>query len=180
MKKLLFYFIATFISITLASSCSRNDDDKNDNGTNTGGSATLTAERYGFDGGSSGKFTSQKAGIVKTSAAGNTILTISAIRDGGSESINMVLYGEPTTNKIYALGNGSQNGIVIRKDYLNVTDLAKSYSTDNNGNNMTGGGEVKITSVNGKQVEGTFYAVGFNSTKSEAYAEQGKFSGTVN
>ncbi len=177
MKKLLFYFVAAFITVI---SCNRNDDDNNDNGTNTGGSATLTAERYGFDGGSAGKFTSQKAGIVKTSAAGNTILTISAIRDGGNESINIVLYGDPASNKTYTLGNGSQNGIIMRKDYLNVSDQAKSYSTDNNGNNMTGGGEVKITSLNGNTIEGTFYAVGFNNAKSEAYAEQGKFSGKVN
>lgn len=175
MKKLLFYFIAASVTIV---SCNRNDDDST-NGTESGGSATLTAERYGFDGASAGKFTSQKAGIVKTSAAG-TILTISAVRDGGNESINIVLYGEPATNKTYTLGNGSQNGIIIRKDYLNVSDQAKSYSTDNNGNNMTGGGEVKITALNGNTIEGTFYAVGFNNAKSEAYAEQGKFSGTVN
>lgn len=160
-------------------SCNRNNDENTDEPT-AGASATLTAEQYGFDGAHSGKYTSTKAGIVRTSAAGMTIISISAIRDGGNESINMVLYGDVAVNKTYALGSGSQSGIIIRKDYQNVTDQSKSYSTDNNGANMTGGGEVKITSVNGNKIEGTFYAVGFNNAKSEAYAEQGKFSGMIN
>lgn len=179
MKKLFFYlFVGLTITTTLIS-CNRNDEDNSNSENITGASATVTAENYGFDGNRSGKFSSTKAGIVKTSVAGMTILTISAIRDGGNESINMVLYGDVKA-QTYSLGNGSQNGIVIRKDYQNITDQSKSYSTDNNGNNLTGGGEVKITSVNGNKIEGTFYAVGFNNAKSEAYAEQGKFSGTIN
>lgn len=178
MKKLFFYLLAGIFMTTVFISCNRNDDEET-GGNSTGGSATLTAEQYGFDGAHSGKFSSTKAGIVKTSAAGMTILTISAIRDGGNESINMVLYGDVKV-QTYTLGSGSQNGIIIRKDYQNVTDQAKSYSTDNNGANLTGGGEVKITSVNGNKIEGTFYAIGFNNAKSEAYAEQGKFSGTIN
>jgi len=179
MRKLFFYLFAALFMTTILISCNRNDDDDN-GGNNSGGSAALTAEQYGFDGGHSGKFSSTKAGIVKTSAAGMTIITISAIRDGGNESINMVLYGDVAANKTYVLGSGSQNGIVIRKDYQNVTDQTKSYSTDNNGTTLTGGGEVKITSVDGNKIEGTFYAIAFNNLKSEAYAEQGKFSGTVN
>ncbi|MCG2793070.1 MAG: DUF6252 family protein [Weeksellaceae bacterium] len=179
MKKLFFYLLPGIFMTTVLISCNRNDDEET-GGNNSGGSATLTAEQYGFDGAHSGKFTSTKAGIAKTSAAGITILTISAIRDGGNESINMVLYGDVTAPKTYTLGSGSQNGIVIRKEYQNVADLTKSYSTDNNGTMMSGGGEVKITSVAGNKIEGTFYAVGFNSAKSEAYAEQGKFSGTIN
>lgn len=164
---------------TVLISCHR-DDDENTTENSTGGSATLTAEHYGFDGGNAGKFSSTKAGIVKTSAAGMTILTISAIRDGGNESINMVLYGDVTAPKTYTLGSGSQNGIIMRKDYQNVTDMAKSYSTDNNGTSMTGGGEVKITSISGNKIEGTFTAICYNNARSEAYAEQGKFSGTIN
>ena len=178
MKKLFSYLLAGLFMTTVFISCHRNDDEDN-SGNNSGGSATLTADNYGFDGGNAGKFSSTKAGRVKTSAAGMTILTISAIRDGGNESINMVLYGDVKV-QTYTLGNGSQNGIVIRKDYQNVTDQAKSYSTDNNGANLTGGGEVKITSVNGNKIEGTFYAIAFNNARSEAYAEQGKFSGTIN
>lgn len=180
MKKLFFYLFAGLFMSSILFSCHRDGDDENNNANNAGSSATLTAENYGFDGSHAGKFSSTAAGIVRTSAAGMTIITISGIRDGGKESINMVLYGDVAANKTYTLGNGSQNGIVIRKDYQNVTDQAMSYSTDNNGTNMTGGGEVKITSVNGNKVEGTFYAVGYNNSGKEAYAEQGKFSGTIN
>ncbi|WP_374440046.1 hypothetical protein [Epilithonimonas sp.] len=179
MKKLFFLLLAGLFSTVILFSCHRNDDDENiDN--STGNAATLTAEQYGFDGANAGKFSSTKAGIVRTSAAGVTIITISGIRDGGKESVNMVLYGDVAANKVYTLGNGSQNGIVFRKDYQNVTDQSMSYSTDNNGANMSGGGEVKITSVNGNKIEGTFYAVGYNNSKREAFAEQGKFSGTIN
>lgn len=179
MKKLFFYLFAGLFITSVLISCNRNDDEITDENS-SGGNATLIADNYGFDGAHLGKFSSTKAGIVRTSASGMTIITISAIRDGGNESINMVLYGDVAVNKTYALGSGSQNGIVIRKDYQNVTDQAKSYSTDNNGATLTGGGEVKITVVNGNNIEGTFYAIAFNNVKSEGYAEQGKFSGTIN
>ena len=178
MKKLFCYLFIGLLMTSLGLTSCTNDDNNNGNNTN-GGSATITAENYGFDGSNAGKFSSTAAGIVKTSVAGMTILTISAIKDGGKESINMVLYGDVKV-QTYTLGSGSQNGIVIRKDYQNVTDQIMSYSTDNNGTTMNGGGEVKITSLSGNQIEGTFYAVGYNSTKKEAFAEQGKFKGTVN
>ncbi len=154
--------------------------DEDNGGNSNGNSATLTAEHYGFDGANSGKFSSTKAGIVKTTTAGVTILAISGIRDGGKESINIILYGDITAPKTFALGNGSSSGIIIRKDYQNVNDRDLSYSTDNDSPTMTGGGEVKIISVNGNQIEGTFYAVCHNNSSKEAYAEQGKFSGTIN
>lgn len=179
MKKFFFYLFAALFIGSIMICCNRDDDETPGENPATG-SAVLTAEHYGFDGAHSGKFSSATAGIVKTSAAGMTVITISGIRDGGRESINMVLYGDIEVNKIYALGSSSQNGIVIRKDYQNVTDQTLSYSTSNNGATMTGGGEVKITAVNGNKVEGTFYAVAYNTAGSEAYAEQGKFSGTVN
>lgn len=179
MKKLFFYlFLGLLMTNVLLVSCNNNDND-GDNGTGTGASATLTAEQHGFDGAHAGKFSSTKAGIVKTTAAGMTIYTISGIRDDGKESISMVLYGDITAPKTFTLGN-STDGIVLRKNYQNVTDQSMSYSTDNDSPTMQGGGEVKITAVNGNKIEGTFYAVGFNNTGKEAYAEQGKFSGTVN
>lgn len=180
MKKLFSYLLMALFMTSILVSCHRNDDEDNSgNNNNTAGSATLTAGNYGFDGGNSGKFSSTAAGIVKTSAAGTTILTISGIKDGGKESINMVLYGDVKV-QTYKLGSGSQSGIVIRKDYQNVTDQSMSYSTDNDSPTMTGGGEVKITSVNGNKIEGEFYAVCHNNSGKEAFAEQGKFSGTVN
>ena len=181
MKKLLFILFVGLFTTTILFSCHRNDGDDSGNNNNTGGSASLTAERYGFDGNSSaGKFSTTAAGIAKTSVSGMTIITISGIKDGGKESINIVLYGDVAVNKTYALGSGSQNGIVMRKDYQNVTDQSMSYSTDNNGTLMTGGGEVKITAVNGNQIEGTFVAICHNNSGKEAFAEQGKFTGTIN
>ncbi len=180
MKKLFFnLFSGILITGILLISCSSDDNSGSDNP--GGGSATLSASHYGFDGGNAGAFNSTQAGIAKTSAAGMTILTISGIRNGGTESINIVLYGDVTAPKTYTLGGGSTDGIVIRKDYQNVTDLSKSYSTDNDGTGgMTGGGEVRITSITGNQIEGTFYAICHNSSGQEAFAEQGTFSGTMN
>lgn len=173
MKKLLFALLATSLLFTACK--------KDDNGSNpTGGGSTLAAQHYGFDGANAGAFNSTAAGIVKTSAAGITTLAISGIRNGGTESINIILYGDFSVPGTFAVGSGTGNGIVIRKDYQNVTDFSKSYSTDNDSPTMAGGGEVKITVVNGTHIEGTFYAVAHNSTGSEAYAEQGTFSGTVN
>ncbi len=178
MKKLFVYlFSGLLMTSVLLVSCRSNDDDNG--GNNNGSSATLTAERYGFDGGTAGKFSSTAAGIAKTSAAGMTILTISGVRDGGRESINIVI-NDDLAVKTYDLNSSTGNGMVIRKDYQNVTDQSMSYSTDNNGTSMTGGGEVKITSIDGNKIKGTFYAICFNNSGKEAYAEQGEFSGTVN
>lgn len=178
MKKLFFsLFSGLLMTSVILTSC--HDDDNGTPNNPSGGGATLTAERYGFDGGTIGKFTSTTAGFTKTTLAGITTFSIAAIRDGGQESINIVI-NEPLNVQTYQLDSNTGNGMVIRKEYQNVTDLTKSYSTDNNGTSMTGGGQVKITSINGNKVEGEFYGICFNSTGKEAYAEQGKFSGTIN
>lgn len=146
-----------------------------------GVSGTITASGYGFDGTNAGKFTSSVAGIVKVTAAGSTIITISGIRDGGKESISIVLLKDVTTTGGIKLGPAYPNGgITITKDYTNVSDRTIIYSTDQNSTTMQGGGEVNITKIEGKTLEGTFNFVAHNSAGKEAYAEQGTFKGTIN
>jgi len=38
---------------------------------------------------------------------------------------------------------------------------------------------VNFTKVDGKTVEGTFYAVAYNNARKEAFVEQGSFKGTI-
>lgn len=164
---------------TLMSSCKK--ETKTTTPPPSGGTlGTLTAENYGFDGGRSGKFSSTKAGFTQQSAAGVSTFMISAIRDGGSESITIVLLHAVKDTGVYQIGSDYDNGgIEIMKDYTKPGDLTQTYSTDNDGNTMHGGGEIRITKVDGSNVEGTFYAVGFNSTGKESFAEQGSFKGAI-
>ena len=147
----------------------------------TGGDATLTAERYGFDGGTAASsFKATAAGITRTSLAGISQLSITGIRDGGKESVTIIVLKDITGTGKIQFGAGVDNGgIVIRKDYTNVADMDMSYSTDNNGASMKGGGEINITAYDGTNIEGTFYAVCYNASGKEAYAEQGAFKGKV-
>ena len=149
--------------------------------TTTGASGTMSASSYGFDGTNSGKFTSSATGIVKVTAIGTTITTISGIRDGGKESISIVLFKDVTTTGGIKLGPAYTNGgISITKDYANANDRTIIYTTDNSTAANQGGGEVNITKVDGKNIEGTFYFTANNSAGKVAFAEQGTFKGTVN
>jgi len=174
MKQLFFTTLIAAVAVA-ASSCKK---DSNPSATGTG--ATVTAERYGFDGGNAGKFTSTQAGIIQTSLGGVSNFSISAIRDGGKESITIIVLKPITSTGVIQLGSDLDNGgIVIMKDYTNPSDLTQRYSTDNDGVTTTGGGEINITKLNGDNVEGTFYAVAYNSTGKEAFAEQGSFKGKI-
>jgi len=165
---------------TLFAACGK-DDSTTPGPSGTGGDATLTAERYGFDGGTAtSSFKATAAGITKTSLAGISQLSITGIRDGGKESITIIVLKDVTgTGKIQFGPDLDNGGIVIRKDYTNVADMSMSYSTDNSGGAKKGGGEINITSYDGTNMEGTFYLVGYNRSGSEAYAEQGAFKGKV-
>jgi len=169
--------IALFtLVVLLASSCK-----KDSTGSATGVAGVMTADNYGFDGGSSGKYSSAATGIVQTTAGGFPTFTVSGIRDGGTESISIVLLKNITATGTIKIGPDLDNGgIIIRKDYQNVSDQTKSYSTDNSGGSTKGGGEIVITKLDGKIVEGTFYFVAFNSAGKEAFAENGAFKGTIN
>lgn len=146
----------------------------------TGGSATVTAGNYGFDGAASlGKFSSTKAGITQLTAAGITTFSVSAISDGGNQSITIVLTQKAAVGRVAIGSSLSNGGIVISKDYSKPGDLTLNYSTDRDGNGKQGGGEVNITKVDGSNVEGTFYAVAYNSAGKEAFVEQGAFKGTI-
>ena len=156
---------------------------KNDAGNNpppgTGGAATVNGN-YGFDGARLTQFSSTKAGIVQTTVAGYSTFTLSAIRDGGNESISIIVLknitGPTTIDLNGTLANG---GIIISKDYTKAGDQVINYSTDNNGSTTKGGGQIKITAYDGTNVEGTFYAVAYNSAGKEAFVEQGTFKGKV-
>lgn len=174
MKKSIFNILT--LVVLFASACKK---DNKENPTATGGAATVTAGNYGFDGSASlGKFSSTKAGITQLSAQGITTFTVTAIKDGGNESITIILLNKAAVGKVQlgpALSNG---GIIISKDYTKAGDGAINYSTDKSGN-MAGGGEVNFTKVDGKSVEGTFYAVAYNNARKEAFVEQGSFSGKI-
>ncbi|RVU02076.1 hypothetical protein EOD41_09005 [Mucilaginibacter limnophilus] len=174
MKKILIMLLVATASLT---ACKKDDDKKKEEA--TGGNATVTAGNYGFDGGNAGKFSSTKAGMVQVTAAGQTTFTVTAIRDGGNESITIILLQKAAVGK-YRIGPQDDNGgIMISKDYAKAGDAALNYSTDLSGTNMAGGGEINITKVEGNTVEGTFYAVAYNGNQKEAFAEQGSFKGIL-
>lgn len=142
--------------------------------------ATVTAERYGFDGGTIGKFSSTKAGITQVTAAGITTFSITAIRDGGNESFTLIILKKITSTGKISFGSALSNGgMIISKDYTKVADPALTYSSDRNSKLMQGGGEINITKLDGNEIEGTFNAICFNNAEKEAYAEQGTFKGTI-
>lgn len=173
MKSLLF---STLLISALLFGCT-----KDSSSTITGVAGTMSASSYGFDGSNSGKFTSSAAGIVKATATGTPITTISAIRDGGKESINIVLFKDVTVIGVIKLGPGYTNGgISITKDYTSASDRSIIYTTNNSTTANQGGGEVNITKVDGKNIEGTFYFIAYNSAGNLAFAEQGTFKGTSN
>ncbi|RYD90220.1 MAG: hypothetical protein EOP54_24310 [Sphingobacteriales bacterium] len=161
-----------FLSLIAVSvtSCKKDDDDKEP----TAGKATVAAGNYGFDGGSSGKFSSNAAAIVKV----GPVFNVTAIIDGGKQSININLLGV-TGEADYDLdaGNTSGNVAYMFKDYTVTTD---GYSTQNPATGgMIGGGKVKITKLTDTEAEGTFFIVAHNAAGKEAYAENGTFKGTI-
>jgi hypothetical protein len=111
--------------------------------------------------------------------AGITTFSVTAIKDNSNESINIILLKNAAVGKI-SLGPGQNNGgIIISKDYTKAADGTINYSTDNSTAGKQGGGEVNITKLDGNSVEGTFYAVAYNSAGKEAFVEQGTFKGTI-
>ncbi|RYZ99458.1 MAG: hypothetical protein EOP47_16705 [Sphingobacteriaceae bacterium] len=138
------------------------------------GAATVAVGNYGFDGGSSGKFSSTAAAIVKI----GPIFNVTAIIDGGKQSININLLGV-TGVKEYDLdaGNASGNVAYMFKDFQKTTE---GYSTQNSSAaSVIGGGKVNITKLTDTEAEGTFYVIAYNSAKQEAFAENGTFKGTI-
>ncbi len=176
MKNIFILFLATFLGAT---ACKK--DNATDTPTASGGAATVTAGNYGFDGSVSlGRFSSTKAGIAQVSLNGVSTFSISAIRDGGNESISIIVLRKITaTGKISFGPSLSNGGITISKDYTKPADLTLVYSTDRSTNLKSGGGELNITKLDGNSVEGTFYAVAYNSAGKEAFVEQGTFKGTI-
>jgi hypothetical protein len=157
-------------------------DDSADPVHTSGGSATLTANLYGFDGGTGAKYTSSKAGITQAIVQGDTTFTISAIKDGSNECITIVaLHGITSTGKITFVYNDSSNGgITFSKDHTKPMVDSLNYKTSGYSANTKGGGELNITKIDGKKVEGTFYFIAVNNKGQEAWAENGSFSGTIN
>lgn len=176
MKKLTIGALVLMLFITTA--CKKNNSD---GAGATGGSATLTAGNYGFDGNAGlGKFSSTKVGITQTTVNGVNTFTVSAIKDGSNESINIVLLQKITaTGKITLTYNGGLGGITLSKDYTKPPDLTLNYSTERYSATGKGGGEVNITKLDGNTIEGTFYAIAYNSTGKESFVEQGAFSGKI-
>lgn len=151
---------------------------KDNSSPKAGVAASVTADNYGFDGGGGSAFKSTQAGIV--TAAGT--FTVTAIKDGTTQSLSIVLLGVTTTGT-YTLdqGNSAGNGALITKDYTKPTDKTVSYTTDNDdGHGHKGGGQIVITKLTSTEAEGTFYFTGYNSTGQAGFTEQGKFSGKIN
>lgn len=174
-KTLLAAFV---VSSLLLGGCKK---DKNNNDETSASNGTVTAERYGVDGGATNKFTSSKAGITQTTVNGVSTFTLTAIKDGSNECITAVILhkitGPETIDLIYNNREGS--GIIFSKDYTKPADAALNYKTTNTSSTMKGGGELKITKLSGDKVEGTFYFVAINSAGKEAWAENGTFSGVI-
>ena len=173
-------YVVMIAMFTLAVSCKK--DDGTSTGTGTGAEVTC---RYGFDGTSGTDFKSTKAGIIQTTVGGITTFAISAIRDGGNESITITLLKKVTAvGKIQFGPSLTNGGIVISKDYTKPADISLNYSSDlkgpGNTNAMIAGGEVVITKLDGNYVEGTFSVLCYNGNAKEAFAEQGKFKGNIN
>ena len=91
MKKIKGLAIIALLIAVAGISCKK-DDATPGGGT---GSATVTASLYGYDGTSGSAFKSTAAGIVKV---GN-ILTLTAIKDGTTESITIILPNVTGTGK---------------------------------------------------------------------------------
>jgi hypothetical protein len=174
MKKLTF----SLLILIAISSCKKNEADAT--ATTAAGAATVTASNYGFDGGSSGKFSATKAGITQITVGGVTTFTISAIKDGSNEAITLILLKKVTTTGktqfSVALNNG---GITLSKDYTKPADQTLNYTTDRGTSTARGGGEINVTKLDGNTIEGTFTAVAYNSAGKESFVEQGAFSGTI-
>jgi hypothetical protein len=177
MKKYLFALL--IIGPTIFSSCKKNEKEIETG--STGGTATLTADRYGVDGGTSAKFSATKAGITQTTVGGVSTFAISAIKDGSNESINIIVLKKITAvGKItFAYNDASNGGITFSKDYTKPADGTLNYKTDAFNATTKGGGELNITKIEGNAVEGTFYFVAINSAGKEAWAENGSFKGTI-
>jgi hypothetical protein len=177
MKKLTLGALALMLFLTTA--CKKNTTEPA--ATTGGGSATVTAGNYGFDGSATlGKFSSTKAGITQTTVNGVTTFTVSAIKDGSNESITIVLLQKITaTGKIALTYNGGIGGIVLSKDYTKPSDLTLNYSTERSSTTNKGGGEINVTKLDGNTIEGTFYAIAYNNAGKEAFIEQGSFSGKI-
>jgi len=144
----------------------------------TGYPATMKTNNYGFDGGGGSPFSSTAAGIVQTSVS----FSITGIKDGTNESINIVLIGVADTGT-YSLDkdNTAGHGAIISKDYTKPSDLALNYNTTGTeaGTGNIGGGQVKITTLTATDAEGTFYIIGYNNAGKAAFAEQGTFKGKI-
>jgi hypothetical protein len=182
MKKLNYALLIAAAILTF-SSCKKNNNDPSNggtSGTNGAGAATVTAANYGFDGQSGGKFSSTKAGIIQQTVAGVTTFAISAIKDGSNEAITITVLHKISATGKFTFGPAESNGgIIITKDYTKPADPGLNYSTNNSGSSSTGGGEINVTSLNGNNIEGTFYVVAYNGKGSAAFAEQGTFKGTI-
>ncbi len=172
--------VGMLMLIAVLSACKK---DKTETDNPSGGNATVTASNYGFDGGSSGKFSSTTAGIVQTNlpaVAGidPSTFSITAIKDGTKESLSIIVFKKVTATGVIKFGSklSGNGGATLTKDYTKPTDKEINYSTDN----ATGGGELNITKIEGKNVEGTFYFTAFNSTGKQAFTEQGTFKGIIN
>lgn len=165
--------LITLIAIT-GTSCKKDDAGNNPSAS---GSATVTASNFGFDGVGATTFNSTAAGMVQV---GN-IFTLSAIKDGTTQSISIVLGNVTGTGTFDLLqGNTAGNGAIITKDYTKPTDATLNYSTDLPGStSVKGGGQVKITAYTATSAEGTFYIVAHNSAGKDAFVEQGTFKGTL-
>jgi hypothetical protein len=175
MKKIKGAIILLTLIAATAVSCKKDDDNNVDNP--TGGSATVTASNYGFDGTGGAEFKSTAAGMVKV----GTIFTLTAIKDGTNQSITIILPKVGATGKYDLLeGNADGNGAIMSKDYKSPADGTLNYTTDAVvAAGMRGGGEVNFTKLTATEAEGTFYIIAHNSAGKEAFVESGKFTGKI-
>ena len=170
--KLKFLFLLVTCSVVF-NACSKEEENAILNNAN----ANITVGLVGFDNTSGVAFKSSKAEIIRT----GTTLVIKGTEDGGARYLsitlkNVLAIGRFDINK----GNTNGNFATLGKDATKSNDAALNYTTDAvSGTGNIGGGGIIITKFTPTEIEATFFIIGYNNNKMEAFAENGKFSGTI-
>ena len=171
MKKFKTILLAVTILTTVCSACKKSEEVP----ANSSSTVVVTGS-LGFDNLNGFPFKSSNAKVTKS----GTTYTLVAVEDGSKRGISIVLnnvtaIGSFTLSK----GNTANNTATLSKDNTS-SDAVINYKTDgNSASNKVGGGSVDITKLSDTEIEARFFIVGYNSAKSEAFVENGSFTGKL-
>ena len=170
--KIKYLFLLVSCSIVF-NACSKEEEAAILNNAN----ANITVGLVGFDNTSGVAFKSSKAEIIRT----GTTLVIKGTEDGGTRYLSITLKNVLAIGRFdISKGNTNGNFATISKDASKPTDGTLNYTSDAvSATGNVGGGSIIINKFTSTEIEATFFIIGYNSSKMEAYAENGKFSGTI-